>query len=101
VHYFSIATFATRDRIQPLLHTPYDLLASVDPRNDGQLIFYDQIIPGATLLGYVTLDHWDVATLIHETPGESTAAESSSLRDILFEAMILFVVESLQESPKI
>jgi pimeloyl-ACP methyl ester carboxylesterase len=100
VHYFSIAAFANRDTIQPVLHPLYDLLVSIDPRNDGQLIFYDQVIPGASLLGYVNADHWDVAVPISKRSGERTAAERSLLRDSLFEAMVLFLVENLQESPK-
>jgi hypothetical protein len=30
----------------------YDLLAELEPCNDGQLLFTDQVIPGSTLLGF-------------------------------------------------
>jgi hypothetical protein len=32
----------------------------IDGRNDSQMIFYDQLIPGSTLLGYLNADHWAV-----------------------------------------
>ena len=37
------------------------MLKTIDPRNDGLLLFSDQVIPGAILLGYVNDDHWEVA----------------------------------------
>ena len=36
----------------------------IDGRNDSQVIFYDQLIPGSTLLGYLNADHWAVAVAI-------------------------------------
>ena len=44
----------------------------IDGRNDSQVIFYDQLIPGSTLLGYLNADHWAVAVPIaraHDTVG--------------------------------
>ena len=34
---------------------------SMDPRNDSQTLFTDQLIPGSVLLGYLNADHWAVA----------------------------------------
>ena len=64
--YFSLATFARRENIHPLLLFSYDLLSIMDPRNDGYVLWTDQVIPGATLLGYVNLDHYDVALPVRE-----------------------------------
>jgi hypothetical protein len=36
-------------------------LSQVDSRNDSQVIFYDQVIPGSVLLGYLNADHWAIA----------------------------------------
>ena len=38
----------------------------IDPLNDGQLLFIDQLIPGSALLGYVNADHWTVAIPVEE-----------------------------------
>jgi hypothetical protein len=39
----------------------YDELAKIDPRNAGQMLFYDQIIAGGALLGFVAADRCVVA----------------------------------------
>jgi hypothetical protein len=40
-----------------LSRSSYDKLSKVDARNDSQLLFYDEIIPGSKLLAYVNADH--------------------------------------------
>jgi len=47
VKYFSLVAFTERENISTILRPTYDSLAQIDPRNDSQLIFYDQLIPGA------------------------------------------------------
>jgi len=49
-----------------MLLLTYDLLSTVEPRNDGYVAFCDQVIPGATLLGYANLDHYDIALPVRE-----------------------------------
>ena len=61
VQYFSLVAFTQREQVAWPLVSGYDLLSYIDPRNDGQLLFFDQVIPGATLLGYANADHWSVA----------------------------------------
>jgi len=98
VRYYSIAAFAHREDVQPGLLLTYDLLRKIDPRNDGQVIFYDQVIPGSSLLGYVNLDHWAVAVPVKEEMASSAWAAASKhphVRALLFEAMVLFLVEEL------
>ena len=73
-------------------------LRNTDPRNDGQVIFYDQVIPGASLFGYINLDHWAIAVPVKEKTASSAweaTATHPHVRAILFEAMILFLVEKL------
>lgn len=48
-------------RISPALQPTYRALARTDPRNDGQLLWLDQIAPGSRLLGFVDADHWAIA----------------------------------------
>jgi hypothetical protein len=66
VRYYSIVAFTKRESVQPGLLFTYDFLRNIDPRNDGQVIFYDQIIPGASPLGYINLDHWAIAVPVKE-----------------------------------
>jgi hypothetical protein len=58
---FALVTTPRPDRVSPMLMKAYEELARIEPRNDGQLIWYDQIVPGGSLLGYVNADHWAVA----------------------------------------
>jgi pimeloyl-ACP methyl ester carboxylesterase len=98
VQTFSLAAFTDRRHVARLLRFPYDLLSTVDPRNDGQVIWSDQLVPGSTLLGYANADHWAVAMALEERrsfwmshPGRTAAFP----RAALFEAIVLFVGESL------
>jgi hypothetical protein len=100
VQYFSIVAFTNRENVQPGLLITYDLLRKIDPRNDGQVIFYDQIIPGSSLLGYVNLDHWAIAVPVKESMESASWVAASNhphVRVLLFEAMILFLVEKLAD----
>ena len=99
IRYFSLATFARREDVHPLMLLTYDMLAAYEPRNDGYVAFSDQVIPGATLLGYVNLDHWDIALPIRERLNFSGINSRSQEREILFQAVVLSVVESLNASP--
>jgi hypothetical protein len=81
--------------------TTYKLLAKIDPLNDGQLLIIDQLIPGSALLGYANADHWTVAVPVEEKfsgRDKALTERNRKLRDLLFEAMILFVAESLNSS---
>ena len=51
VPFYSLVTYPNPERISTVLLSSYEKLSRVDARNDGQLLFYDQIIPGSTLLG--------------------------------------------------
>jgi hypothetical protein len=98
VRYFSLAAFARYEDVQLHQRATYKLLEPIEPLNDGQLLFLDQLIPGSALLGYVNADHWTVAVPVEEEfSGRDPAlmAENSNLRELLFEAMILFLAESL------
>jgi hypothetical protein len=101
VKHYSVVSFTHRDRINRLLISGYDMLKTIDPRNDGMLLFSDQVIPGAILLGYVNDDHWEVAL-----PFEDNNSMLSKLvlklnrypREILLHAIILFVTENMNLS---
>jgi hypothetical protein len=103
VAYFSLATFTDRPHVARILCATYDQLDQIDPRNDGQLIFYDQIIPGSTLLGFANTDHWDIALPIRQKyrfwGRPAVLPEFTEFpKDILLEALVLFAIEQLDPS---
>ena len=96
VKYFSLVTFAERKNISSVLQPSYDLLAWIDPRNDSQLIFYDQLIPGCTLLGYVNADHWALAMPFSQDKIAPALIDRNEFpREVLLEAVVRFVEEKL------
>jgi hypothetical protein len=102
VRYYSLVTFAQREQISFGLRGTYDDLAKIDPRNDSQMLFYDQIIPGGALLGFVNADHWAVALPIsRQRPGlAATLVNRNEFpREVLLEAMIRHVEEQLIATP--
>lgn len=101
IRYFSVVGFAERGRISTLLRPGYERLAFVDPRNDGQLIFWDQVIPGSTLLGYVRADHWAISMPFSQdlpAPSIMLINHNDFPREILLEAIVRFVEEHLLKS---
>ena len=57
---FSLVAVPRPGSVSPLLSVKYRRLAQIDPRNDGQLLWYDAIAPRGNLLGYVNADHWTI-----------------------------------------
>ena len=60
VPFYSLVAYPQPDRISWILKSSYNQLSRIDARNDSQVIFYDQVVPGGTLLGYLNADHWAV-----------------------------------------
>jgi hypothetical protein len=98
VRYFSLGSFTVRDQTARLLYLTKDDLARAEPLNDGQTIFYDQLIPGSVLLGYANGDHWAVVLPLQEKwpYWGGNSAGTRYPRDLLFEAIVLYVGEALQ-----
>ena len=62
------------------------------------MIFYDQVVPGSTLVGYVNADHWALAVPIartHTTIGALFVTQNDYPREALVEALLRFVEEDL------
>jgi hypothetical protein len=102
LRYYSLVTFPRPDNISSILTGSYDKLARIDSRNDSQVIFYDQVIPGSTLVGYINADHWALAVPIartHSTIGSMFVTRNAYPREALVEALLRFVEEDLSASP--
>lgn len=102
VRYYSLASFAQREQISFGLRGTYDDLAKIDPRNDSQLLFYDQIIAGGALLGFVNADHWAVALPISRDRPVLAATvinRNEFPREVLLEAIVRHVEEQLLAMP--
>jgi hypothetical protein len=99
IKYFSLVAFDTPNEISSILRPGYDLLSRIDPRNDSQVVFYDAVIPGSVLMGYIKADHWAIAMpFSRELPTlASTLMNHNAFpREILLEAVVKFVEDSLE-----
>jgi len=96
--YYSLVTFPAPDRISSILQSSYEKLARIDARNDSQMIFYDQIVPGSALVGYVNADHWALAVPVarsRPTIGAMFVTRNAYPREALTEALLRFIEEDL------
>ncbi len=99
VSYYSLGSFTEAGHIARLMRlVGHPDLSRADPRNDGQTLYHDQVIPGSTLLGYLNADHWAAAIPMEEAKsfvaGNSATTEPFP-RWVVFEALVLYLVESL------
>ncbi|UCE90587.1 MAG: hypothetical protein JSW10_06195 [Pseudomonadota bacterium] len=101
--YYSLVSHPEPERISSVLRSSYNKLSRIDARNDSQVLFYDQVIPGSTLVAYVNADHWALAVPIartHATLGSTFVDKNDFPREALLEAMLRFVEEDLDRSAK-
>ena len=101
--YYSLVTYPHPDRISSVLSSSYNKLSRIDARNDSQVLFYDQVIPGSTLIAYVNADHWALSVPIartHSMIGSMFVDQNDFPREALLEAVLRFVEEELSQSRK-
>ncbi|WP_224249399.1 lipase family protein [Hyalangium gracile] len=99
IRYFSVGSIAPEAEIARAMDPMDGVLRYMDPLNDGQLLFYDQLLPGSELLGYVRADHWAIALPLQERwfllAGNSAGAHFP--RGVLLEAIVLRMAEALRD----
>lgn len=59
--YFSIVGLPAPERVSAVLSVFHRSLSRIDPRNDGQMIYSDAILPRSSLLAYANADHLAIA----------------------------------------
>lgn len=103
IPYYSLVTYPQPERISSVLGSSYRKLGRIDARNDGQVLFYDQVIPGSALIGYVNADHWALVVPVarsHPTIGSMFVDQNDYPREALLEALLRFVEEDLAALPR-
>ena len=98
IRYYSIITYPDAEQISSILKPTFKKLSQVDSRNDSQVIFYDQVIPGSVLLGYLNADHWAIAVPFNRSSpfiSSNFINKNAFPREVLLEAIIRYVEEDL------
>lgn len=101
IPFYTLATCPEPERVSPVLKSFYKKLYRVDPRNDGMVVFDDQIVPGSAFVGCVNADHWAVAVPIARSHPDIAAlfvGENDYPREALLEAVLRFVEEDLSRA---
>jgi hypothetical protein len=94
---FSIVAVPRADRVSPVLKQTYAKLAAIDPRNDGQLLWYDAVVTRGYLLGYVNADHLAIAIpASQQIPALSFLFKDDVPRLTLVKGAIQVVAEMLE-----
>ena len=100
IRYYSVVSFPDPENISNgLQHSHKKLGALKDGRNDSQLVFYDQVIPGSTILGFFNADHWAMSVPIarqHEVSQAIFADQNDFPRESALEAILRFIEEDLE-----
>jgi hypothetical protein len=98
IRYYSVITYPNEEQVSSILKYTYKKLSQVDSRNDSQVIFYDQVIPGSVLLGYLNADHWAIAVPFnrdHPFISSNFLDKNAFPREVLLEAIVRYVEEDL------
>jgi hypothetical protein len=61
-----VVATASPNRVSVGSWTTYRKLSEIDPRNDGKILWSDQLVPGGWLLGFVDADHWSIAVPLRD-----------------------------------
>lgn len=100
VRYYSLTAFVNQDDVGLNSLRGYRALARIDPRNDGQLLFYDQVIPGSTILATMNTNHWAAAIPIRETHpvlANTIVTNNRFPRDAMLKAALRFIYGDLAD----
>ena len=98
IRYYSVVTFPEFDRVSWALINSFNLLGKRDPRNDTQVIIFDQMVPGSTLVAFVNADHWAIAVPVarsHSIVGSTVVNHNDYPREAFLEALLRYVEEDL------
>lgn len=98
--FYSLVTLPTPERVSQIVKPTYKKLGRIDWRNDSQLIYSEQIIPGSMLLGFINADHWALAVPVnrsHPTIASTFADKNDYPREAMLEAALRFIEEDLDK----
>jgi hypothetical protein len=100
IRYYSLTAFVNQDGVGLNSMRGYRALARIDPRNDGQLLFYDQVIPGSTILATMNTNHWAASIPMRETHpflANTIVTNNRFPREVMLKAALRFIDGDLVE----
>jgi pimeloyl-ACP methyl ester carboxylesterase len=98
IRFYSVVALTERPRISTIMLSHYDALAEIDPRNDGMVVAGDAIIPGASLVCFLNVDHMGAAMpFTRDAPVMAgTLMERTAFpREVMLESVVRMIEEDL------
>lgn len=103
IRYYSVIAFPSPERISFGLKSSYNKLAKIaEARNDSQLLFTDQVIPGSTILAFAIADHWAMAVPVarqHKFAASTFVSQNNYPREVILKALLRYLEEDLSNKP--
>jgi len=99
VKLYSVAAIAKPEDVTAALRGFHALLSASDPRNDGQVLYHDAVLPRSQLLGYVNSDHWAFVLAFNraDRPYWRALVDHNAFpREVLLEAILLQVQSDMR-----
>jgi hypothetical protein len=94
---YSIVAASAYEETSSALRPAWKRLSLYAKEQDGQIVAWEQVLPGAKYLGTAHADHWSIALPFDEAPQKTKAIDRNHFpRDALLEAIVRFVSADLQ-----
>ena len=94
---YSIVAASTLDETSSALRGSWKRLSVYAKEQDGQVVAWEGVLPGAKYLGSAHADHWSIALPFEESSQPQKAIDRNDFpRDALLEAIVRFVTADLQ-----
>jgi len=103
IAYYSLVAHAPHAEVSGGLSGFNDDLSEFDPRNDGQMIMSDAILPNGTLIGEARSDHWTFVLPLAQHPKLVISAFASDRpypRAALLRALVRYVTDDLAHAQR-
>jgi len=93
---YSVVGISTFQDTSSLLRPTWKRLSVYAREQDGQVIGWEAVLPGAKYLGAARADHWAIALPFEESPHPHKSIDHNRFpRDALLEAIVRFVTSDL------
>ena len=93
---YSIVAASTLAETSSVLRPAWKRLSIYASEQDGQLVAWEAVLPGAKYLGTARADHWAIALPFEESPAPPKSVDRNHFpRDALLEAIVRFVAADL------
>ncbi len=98
---YSIVAASALDETSLLLRPSWKRLSAYAKEQDGQMIGWEAVLPGAKYLGAARADHWAIALPFDESPHPPKAIDRNRFpRDALLEAIVRYVTADLEPTAR-